>query len=196
MNRSPSSRFALRNAFNCLPCDSNCRASGLLTPTLLAMCFSKQEPQSADVSAGWSLLARAMAGESPLDDSGQDFFQKKSVRKTEQATPASSSDIATALAARDLPSTPANQPASQTTAIDPRQDAWTSDKPMPRLKRPEELRELIRICEIPLQSLSGWSEAPWHPEEVAVQQVRNRVKISMKRERVDTNFQSTAGRCG
>ena len=38
MIRSPSSRFALRNAFYCPPCDSNCRTSILLAPTLLAMC--------------------------------------------------------------------------------------------------------------------------------------------------------------
>jgi hypothetical protein len=55
--------------------------------------------------------------------------------------------------------------------MDP-QLAWTANKPMPRLKRPEELRELVRICSLPLAAIKGYTPPPFHPEEIAVQQVR------------------------
>ncbi len=56
------------------------------------------------------------------------------------------------------------------TVMDP-QLAWTANKPMPRLKRPEELRELVRICSLPLAGMKGYTPPPFHPEEIAVQQV-------------------------
>lgn len=55
--------------------------------------------------------------------------------------------------------------------IDPR-DAWTSDKPMPRLKRPEELLELLRICKLPLKGIDGYPDLPVESEEISIQQVR------------------------
>ena len=55
--------------------------------------------------------------------------------------------------------------------MDP-QLAWTANKPMPRLKRPEELRDLVRICSLPLAAIKGYTPPPFHPEEIAVQQVR------------------------
>jgi len=121
-----------------------------------------QHGRPADVSAGWSMLERAMAGESLPDDSNL---------HTSAAEASSPPQIAAQKGGVKLEGKKSqDRPAVK--AMASRQDAWTSDTPMPRLKRPEELRELIRICELPLQNISGWTETPWHPEEVAVQQVR------------------------
>jgi len=60
---------------------------------------------------------------------------------------------------------------NKVTMIDPR-DAWTSDKPMPRLKRPEELVELVHIINLALRDVPGYTEASYTPEEIAVQKVR------------------------
>jgi len=86
---------------------------------------------------------------------------------TVESVPASAS----AVGSHDSRSTVGTAMVKRVMVVDPR-DAWTSNKPMPRLKRPEELEELVRIINLALRDVPGYTVAPYSPGEIAVQKIR------------------------
>ena len=147
------------------------------------------EPVSKD--EGWVLLEKAVASGAMLKQDKLRAQKKESTIPMRSKDEVKSPAKAAARAARgsaapntvkagsnsrivagdDVGSNAGKSAASKTAAIDPI-DAWNSDKPMPRMKRPEELYELIRICSIPLWDVEGHSQEPFRKEEIGIQQVR------------------------
>jgi len=149
---------------------------------------AQQQPAGAAAQGGgWELLTQAIAGGEPLSDKqlSSSGPAKAAAPKTSARKPAARAKPAAAPAAprfHDLrvesepnaaegAGSSASDAAGRVTVVDP-SDVWTHDRPMPRMKRPEELREIIRICALPLRGIGNHEDAPYHPEEVAIQQVR------------------------
>jgi hypothetical protein len=147
-----------------------------------------QQPSGGGQRGAWDLLKQAIAGGKPLSDEqmrSREPAKAEAAKTSATKKPAAKAKPAAApaqarfheLKVESPPTTgaaavgDASDAGSRVTVVEA-SDVWTHDTPMPRLKRTEELRECMRICALPLRGVGDHEDAPFHPEEVAVQQVR------------------------
>jgi len=136
----------------------------------------KRLPVEEEELGGLSMLERAISSGEPMPD---DFVQQTRARGAAAAGAARGAAAAgrgargvAAAQPAPVPAAPMQDPDSVQAQLDSFCEVGSADRVIPRMKRPEELRELLRICRTAFKGAHGFEEAEVHQEEIDIQVVR------------------------